>query len=44
MKNNGKPWRNIEFLLSLQKQPVGGNDLIDLTFSPLLYLSAGVAI
>jgi hypothetical protein len=24
-------------------QPVGGNDLIDLTFSPLMYLSAGVA-
>jgi hypothetical protein len=24
-------------------QPVGGNDLIDLTFSPLWYLSAGVA-
>jgi hypothetical protein len=24
-------------------QPVGGNDLIDLTFSPLLYLSAGIA-
>ena len=24
-------------------QPVGGNDFIDLTFSPLMYLSAGVA-